>query len=105
VETTAAVTICLYLIALKVLGGPPQHATTSGVLYSIATGICVGAGTVLFFLLFQKGGPLSAVPAVLAVGAAAMAIAGVALFQESLSWSRALGVILSIAGIILLRKA
>lgn len=105
VETTAAVTIGLYVIAVKALGGPPQHATRSGVLYSVATGICVGAGTVLFFLLFQRGGPLSAVPAILAVGAAIMAVAGVAWFREPLSWSRGIGVVLSIASILLLRKS
>jgi transporter family protein len=44
--------------------------------YSVLTGICVGAGTIAFFLLFQKGGPLSAVPIILAAGAAMMAIAG-----------------------------
>ena len=32
-----------------------------------------GAGTVAFFLLFQRGGPLSSVPVILAGGAAIMA--------------------------------
>ena len=46
------------------------------------TGICVGGGTVMFFLLIQKGGPLSAVPMVLAGGAALMAVAGILFFKE-----------------------
>jgi hypothetical protein len=41
-----------------------------------------------FFLLFQKGGPLSAVPVILAVGAAIMAIAGILFFREPASWPR-----------------
>lgn len=53
-----------------------------GVLYSVLTGICVGADTVAFFLLFQKGGPLSAVPMVLAAGAALMAFIGILFFKE-----------------------
>ncbi len=52
-----------------------------GINYSALTGICVGAGTIAFFLLFQKGGPLSSVPAILAGGAAIMAIAGILFFQ------------------------
>jgi len=73
-------------------------------LYAILTGICVGAGTIAFFLLFQKGGPLSAVPAILAGGAAIMAIAGILFFRESASWQRLLGITLAIAGLFLLRR-
>ncbi len=47
--------------------------------------ICVGAGTILFFLLFQNGGPLSAVPMILAGGAALMAVVGIASFKETAS--------------------
>jgi transporter family protein len=66
--------------------------------------VCVGAGTIAFFLLFQKGGPLSAVPAILAGGAAIMAVAGILFFHEAPSWQRLLGVTLAITGLILLRK-
>src|SRR5438105_2478506 len=69
VEATAALTILAYLVALRVCGAWNQSWTGPGVWYSVVTGICVGAGTVVFFLLFQKGGPLSAVPIVLAGGA------------------------------------
>jgi transporter family protein len=81
-----------------------QRFTVVGFNYSALTGICVGAGTVAFFLLFQRGGPLSAVPAILAGGAAIMALAGVAFFNEPLSWQRMLGITLAIAGLFLLRK-
>jgi transporter family protein len=63
-----------------------------------------GAGTILFFLLFQKGGPLSAVPMILAGGAALMALAGVMFFKEPASWPRLLGVVMAIGGLLLLRK-
>ena len=75
----------------------------TGINYSILTGLCVGSGTIVFFLLFQKGGPLSAVPAILAVGAAMMALAGIFFFKEQASPLRLLGVVLSIAGLLLLR--
>ena len=48
--------------------------------------------TIAFFLLFQKGGPLSSVPAILAGGAAIMAIAGIVFFREAPSWQRIVGV-------------
>jgi transporter family protein len=64
----------------------------------------VGAGTVVFFVLFQRGGPLSAVPAILAVGAAFMVVVGMVVFREPLSLNRAIGVVLSLAGLYLLRK-
>ena len=59
----------------------------------------LGVGTITFFLLFQRGGPLSAVPAILAGGAAIMAIVGVACLGEPASWQRIAGVVLSIAAL------
>lgn len=103
VEATATVTIAIYLVFLWLTNTWTQKATSIGISYSILTGICVGAGTVMFFLLFQKGGPLSAVPMVLAGGAALMAICGILFFKESASWPRLLGIAFSIAGLLLLR--
>jgi transporter family protein len=104
VEAVAAFTILLYLGLLWFSGHWSQKFTLVGFNYSALTGICVGAGTVAFFLLFQKGDPVSAVPAILAGGAAIMAIAGIVFFQEPLSWQRFLGVVLSIFGLVLLRQ-
>src|SRR6267378_2721093 len=61
VEATAALSILLYLAFLWVSGRWNQKFGMPGFNYSVLTGICVGAGTIAFFLLFQKGGPLSAV--------------------------------------------
>ena len=103
VEATATATIAIYLIVLWLSNTWTQKATAIGIWYSVLTGICVGAGTVMFFLLFQKGGPLSAVPMVLAGGAALMAICGLFFFRESASWPRLLGIAFSIVGLLLLR--
>jgi len=73
------------------------------VFYPVLTGICVGAGTIMFFVLFQKGGPLSAVPMILAGGAALMAIVGILFFKESASAPRLLGIVLALVGLYLLR--
>jgi len=103
VEGSAALTIAIYLAWLWLSGRWDQKASGTGVYYSVLTGLCVGAGTILFFLLFQKGGPLSAVPMVLAGGAALMAVIGILFFKEPTSWQHLLGIALSIAGLFLLR--
>src|SRR5882762_4408244 len=104
VEATAALTILLYLAWLRFGGTWNQTSSAPGVIYSVLTGICVGAGTIMFFLLFQKGGPLSAVPMILAGGAAIMAVAGIMFFKEPATWPRLLGIALALAGLFLLRS-
>src|SRR6266487_3018937 len=104
VEATAALSILVYLAFLWLASRWNQQSSAQGIFYSVLTGICVGAGTIAFFLLFQKGGPLSAVPAILAGGAAIMAIAGILFFREAPSWQRMVGVAFAIIGLFLLRK-
>jgi transporter family protein len=103
VEASAAATILIYLAYLRWFGAWNQSGSAAGVYYSVFTGICVGVGTIFFFLLFQKGGPLSAVPMILAGGAAIMAVAGILFFKEPASVPRLLGIVLALAGLFLLR--
>ncbi|MDD5141060.1 MAG: EamA family transporter [Verrucomicrobiales bacterium] len=104
VEGSAALTILIYLAWLKFGGHWNQTSSSPGVFYSVLTGICVGVGTIFFFLLFQKGGPLSAVPMILASGAALMALAGIFFFKEAPSTPRLFGIAFAIVGLFLLRK-
>src|SRR6266487_1942439 len=104
VEATAALSILVYLAFLWLASRWNLQSSAQGIFYSVLTGICVGAGTIAFFLLFQKGGPLSSVPAILACGAALMAIAGILFFHEPPSWQRLVGVSLAITGLLLLRR-
>ena len=103
VEITAALTIALYLGWLWMSGNWDQKVDRSGVFYCVLTGLCVGMGTIAFFMLFQKGGPLSAVPMVLAGGAALMGIIGILFMKEPASWTRLVGIAFSIVGLFLLR--
>jgi len=104
VEASAALSILLYLAILWFGGRWNQRFSAAGFNYSLLTGVCVGAGTIAFFLLFQRGGPLSAVPGILAGGAAIMAIAGILFFLEPPSWQRLLGIMFAIVGLFLLLK-
>jgi len=103
VEASAALTILLYLGYLRWFGTWNQTGSASGVFYSVLTGICVGVGTIFFFLLFQNGGPLSSVPMILAGGAAIMAVAGIVFFKEPVSVVRLVGIAMALAGLLLLR--
>lgn len=103
VEASAAATILIYLAYLRWFGTWNQTGSAAGVYFSIVTGLCVGIGTIFFFLLFQKGGPLSSVPMILAGGAAIMAIAGILFFKEPASLTRLLGIALALTGLFLLR--
>jgi transporter family protein len=104
VEATAALSILSYLAFLWLANRWDQKSSLNGIVYSVLTGICVGAGTIAFFLLFQKGGPLSSVPAILAGGAAIMAVAGILFFREPPSWQRIVGIVFAVIGLFLLSK-
>ena len=104
VEGVAVVAILIYAASLWFSNRWDQKISWTGFNYSALTGLCVGAGTVAFFVLFQRGAPLSVVPAILAAGAAIMALAGILFFQEPASWQRLLGVAFAIAGLFLLRR-
>jgi transporter family protein len=103
VEASAVLTIALYLTYLYMSGRWNQTWSPPGVAYSVLTGMCVGAGTILFFLLFQHGGPLSVVPAILAGGSALMAATGMIGFGERVAPSRAIGIALSLIALYLVR--
>jgi bacterial/archaeal transporter family protein len=104
VEATAALSILSYLAFLWLANRWDQKSSLSGIVYSVLTGMCVGAGTIAFFLLFQRGGPLSSVPAILAGGAAIMAVAGILFFREPPSWQRIVGIAFALIGLFLLSK-
>jgi transporter family protein len=73
------------------------------ILLTVVFVLIAGHGTVMFFLLFQKGGPLSAVPMVLAGGAALMAVVGILFLKEPATVMRVSGIVLSLLGLFLLR--
>ena len=104
VEATAALSILCYLAFLWLANRWDQKSSLNGIVYSVLTGICVGAGTIAFFLLFQRGGPLSSVPAILAGGAAIMAVAGILFFREPPSRQRIVGIAFAVIGLFLLSK-
>jgi transporter family protein len=54
VELSATLIIAFYLIYLRFFSEWKQPVSNEGVFYSVLTGICVGAGTVMFFFCSRK---------------------------------------------------
>ena len=104
-EGTAAIAIGVFVVIGALRGGEPVTLTSAGVAWSAAAGLCVGAGTLLYFMIFRAGGDLSAAaPTVLAGGSAIMVLAGWLIYREPVSLTRILGVALTVGGIALLRR-
>ena len=103
-EVTATVTILIYVVLMQFGGERNLLFSRSGMLWSAMAGLCVGVGTIAFYLLFQRGGPLSAVPGILAGGVAFVALVGLLGFHEQPSLARLAGIVLSVAGLWLLSR-
>jgi hypothetical protein len=101
VETTAAATIALYLAVLFVAGEWNQKATAPGVFHSTMTGMRRHRHGIR--LLFQRGAPMSALPAVFAPEPRCWRSPGLR-SSATTQPSRLLG-ILSIVALCLLRAA
>ena len=54
VEATAALSILGYLVFLWLASRWNQQSSAQGIFYSLLTGICVGAGTIAFFLVSKR---------------------------------------------------
>ena len=59
VEATAALSILVYLAFLWLASRWSQQSSAQGILYSVLTGVCVGAGTIAFFLLSERRAAIS----------------------------------------------
>ena len=103
-EITAIVAIGLYiLLTRRPLWG--ADVTPTGVLFSVAGGLCVAFATVLGFAMYRLHGPLSAAGPLVLVGAlVVMVVVGRFLLGETLTVSRSLGLALAAVSIYLLTR-
>jgi len=103
-EGTALIAMGIYLLFVR---QPLWDAsiTRTGLVFSIAAGICVALGTVLNFTVYRLQGHLSAAGPMILLGALVITVAaGVLVFHESLTLSRSVGWVLAIAAIWLLAR-
>lgn len=100
-EGTAALGI---LIAYFVLPkAAPVETTRGGVLFSVASGLCISAVSMLLFFALRKGGPVASTGTiVLGGGVTFAAMLAPVFFGEPFTPRRALGVLLGIGAIVVL---
>lgn len=104
-EITAAICILLYIFFL-VAADEKFSFTSRGVMFSIFAGVCVGIGTVLYFVIFSRGGELSiAGPLVLVGGVLLMAVAGIVFFKEEVSFIKVSGIVLGLISLWMLKSS
>ncbi len=103
-ELTATICILGYIFFLATTN-ERFHFSSKGILFSVLAGICVGLGTVLYFILFSKGCELSIVgPMVLVGGVLLMALAGIFFFKEQITPMKISGIILGLISLWLLKS-
>jgi uncharacterized membrane protein len=83
--------------------GVPQFAQTSGFLAAIGVGLAFSAATLLIYLTFGAGAPISLASPTIRLGALLLAsLIGLTFFGEPLTWRYAAGVVLAVSGIYLI---
>lgn len=104
-EITAAICILFYIFFL-VATDAKFSFTSRGIIFSVFAGVCVGLGTVLYFVIFSRGGELStAGPLVLVGGVLLMAVAGIVFFKEEVSFIKLTGIVLGLISLWMLKSA
>lgn len=83
--------------------GVPQFAQTSGFLAAIGVGLAFSAATLLIYLTFGAGAPISLASPTIRLGALLLAsLIGLTFFGEPLTWRYVVGVVLAVSGIYLI---
>ncbi len=103
-EGLALIGVGVFLVITRQsLVGPA--VTKTGLIFALAAGACVGLGTVLNFTIYRLQGSLSVAGPIVLLGAVViMAVAGILLFKEQLTISKAAGWLCAIAAIWLLSR-
>lgn len=98
-------TAALGVLAMYVAGvrGDPVPTTRGGVLYAMASGVCITGASILLFYALRRGGPVASTGTiVLGGGVALSALFAPMLFREPLTARRIVGVALGVAALVVL---
>lgn len=103
VEGFAASILLIFFIWQR-WNGSVEPATPLGVVFSMAAGFCAAAGSIGFFIVFSRGGMLSAAGSFVLIGSTLLTIlAGFILFKEPVNAYRVVGIVLGLISLYLLR--
>jgi drug/metabolite transporter (DMT)-like permease len=103
VEGFAAAVLLAFFLWRR-LNGSVESASSLGVVYSMAAGFCAAAGSIGFFIVFSRGGMLSAAGSFVLIGSTLLTIlAGFIFFKEPINGYRVVGIALGLLSLYLLR--
>jgi drug/metabolite transporter (DMT)-like permease len=91
----------LWVIYLKATH-QPLIITSRGLLYAIAAGLAFSFVTILLYLTFARVSVSLGSPTIRLMGIVTASLLGILILREPFTWRYALGVILSIAGVMLI---
>ena len=99
-----AAAILLIFFLWRRFGGSVEPVTFPGVAFSLAAGFCAAAGSIGFFIVFSRGGMLSAAGSFVLIGSTLLTIlGGFIFFKEPINAYRLVGIILGLVSLFLLR--
>ena len=95
-------TFGLLWVGYMKISGQPLLITRTGVLYAIAVGLSFGIVTTLLYLTFARVSVSLGSPTIRVLGIVIASLLGILLLREPFTWRYALGMILTIAGVVLI---
>jgi len=103
VEGFAAGILLVYFLWRK-FNGSVESVTSLGLVFSMAAGFCAAAGSIGFFIVFSRGGMLSAAGSFVLIGSTLLTIlGGFVIFKEPVNAYRVVGILLGLISLYLLR--
>ena len=94
--------IGLIWVSYLKITGQSLLITQSGLLYAIAAGVAFGCVTILLYLTFAHISVSIGSPTIRVMGIVIASLLGILLLHEPITWRYILGVILTIAGVVLI---
>jgi transporter family protein len=91
--------LVLYIFYKSVQGTQLIATTTSGIVYSLLAGVSIAAFSVLLIKIFEQGDLAYVVPLIYGGAIVLTALVGWAVYQESISWLQAFGILVVVVGV------
>ena len=95
-------TVGLLWVSYLKLTGQPLLVTGMGLLYSIAVGMAFSIVTILLYVTFARVSVSLGSPTIRVIGIVIASLMGILILHEPITWRYVLGVILTIAGVVLI---
>jgi drug/metabolite transporter (DMT)-like permease len=95
-------TVGMLWVGYLKLTGQPLLVTKTGLLYSMAVGVAFSAVTILLYLTFARVSVSLGSPTIRVMGILFASLLGILLLHEPVTWRYLVGLILTIAGVVLI---